>query len=68
VSSEELYPFTHMVVDDDAIPLRRFRSKREAGWFVENKPDLKVVKLDVVIKTVKELNDEFTAKHGEPLF
>ena len=57
-----------MVVDEDAIPLRRFRSKREANWFVENKSGLEVVKLNVVTKTKKEIEIDFAEKYGEPLF
>jgi hypothetical protein len=61
-------PFTHVVkIDGEAI--RKFRSKKEALWFAENKNDATIEKLPIeeVIKDRFNLN-EFTKLHGEPLF
>ena len=34
--------FSHLILDDFGEPLRGFKSKREALWFIEGKPGLKI--------------------------
>jgi len=34
--------YSHLILDDFGEPLRGFRSKREALWFIENKPGLTI--------------------------
>jgi len=47
-------PFSYAVVDDEGEVIRKHRwSVKEAKWFTENNPDVKVVKLDK-LKVVKE--------------
>jgi hypothetical protein len=47
-------PFSYAVVDDEGEVIRKHRwSVKEAKWFTENNPDVKVVKLDKP-KVVKE--------------
>jgi hypothetical protein len=47
-------PFSYAVIDDEGEVIRKHRwSVKEAKWFTENNPDVKVVKLDKP-KVVKE--------------
>jgi hypothetical protein len=39
------YPQRFIVVDYEGEPLRKFRSKHDAEWFTEDKPDCKIVEL-----------------------
>jgi hypothetical protein len=49
-----MIPFSYAVVDDEGEVIRKHRwSVKEAKWFTENNPDVKVVKLDKP-KVVKE--------------
>ena len=49
-----MIPFSHSVLDDEGEVIRKHRwSVKEAKWFTENNPDVKVVKLDKP-KVVKE--------------
>lgn len=49
-----MIPFSYAVVDDEGEVIRKHRwSVKEAKWFTENNPDVKVVKLDKP-KAVKE--------------
>ena len=49
-----MIPFSHAVLDDEGEVIRKHRwSVKEAKWFTENNPDVKVVKLDKP-KVVKE--------------
>jgi hypothetical protein len=34
--------FSHLILDDFGEPLRGFKSKREALWFIEDKPGLTI--------------------------
>jgi len=34
--------FTHIVIDEEGESVKRFQSKREAEWFIENKPYLSI--------------------------
>jgi len=49
-----MIPFSYAVVDDEGEVIRKHRwSVKEAKWFTENNPDVKVIKLDKP-KVVKE--------------
>jgi len=49
-----MIPFSYAVVDDEGEVIRQYRwSVKEAKWFTENNPNVKVVKLDKP-KVVKE--------------
>ena len=42
-------PFTYAIIDDEGEVIRKHRwSAKEAKWFIENNPDTKVKKLEVV--------------------
>ena len=62
--------FKYLAVDEDNEPIRKFYSKQMAEWFIENKPELSLVKL--TFKSDKELLieslEEFTKRFGEPPF
>lgn len=60
-----MIPFSYAVVDDEGEVIRKHRwSVKEAKWFTENNPSVKVVKLDK--EKIKEFDyDEFTKLHGE---
>lgn len=60
-------PFTHVVkIDGDAI--KKFRSLKEAKWFIINKSDATIEKLDLLKPQTKaDLFAEY-ANLGEPLF
>ena len=48
-----MIPFSHAVLDDEGEVIRKHRwSVKEAKWFTEKNPSVKVVKLDkpIVIK------------------
>lgn len=59
-----------IILDFDKEPLRFFHTKVDAEYFVKDKPDCSIKTITVEVKdNNSELsNDEFTAKHGEPLF
>jgi hypothetical protein len=48
-----MIPFSHAIVDDEGEIIRKHRwSQREAKWFTENNPSVKVIRLakEVVVK------------------
>lgn len=51
--------FTHIVKDSEGEPIKRFQSKREAEWFIENKPYLHIEATGEKRKTIKQIVDEF---------
>jgi hypothetical protein len=60
-----MIPFSYAVVDDEGEVIRKHRwSVKEAKWFTENNPDVKVVKLD---KPIEDKEDLFKLV-GECLF
>lgn len=65
------YPQRYVVIDGEGEPLRKFRSKQSAHWFMENKPECKLVELDIP-KPKKETNEDkfnnMLNKVGECLF
>jgi hypothetical protein len=51
-----MIPFSYAVVDDEGEVIRKYRwSVKEAKWFTENNPDVKVVKLDKPIEVKEDL-------------
>ena len=49
-----MIPFSYAVVDDEGEVIRQYRwSVKEAKWFTDNNPSVKVIKLDKP-KVVKE--------------
>jgi hypothetical protein len=51
-----MIPFSYAVVDDEGEVIRKHRwSVKEAKWFTENNPDVKVVKLDKPIVVKEDL-------------
>ena len=63
-----MIPFSYATVDDEGEVIRKHRwSVKEAKWFTENNPDVKVVKLPKEI--VKEFDyDKFTELYGSAPF
>jgi hypothetical protein len=58
-------PFSYAVIDDEGEVIRKHRwSVKEAKWFTENNPDVKVVKLD----KPKEVKEDLFELVGECLF
>jgi hypothetical protein len=49
-----MIPFSYAIIDDEGEVIRKHRwSVKEAKWFTENNPNVKVIKLDKP-KVVKE--------------
>jgi hypothetical protein len=49
-------PFSYAIIDDEGEVIRKHRwSVKEAKWFTENNPDVKVVKLDKPIEVKEDL-------------
>jgi hypothetical protein len=60
-----MIPFSYAVVDDEGEVIRKHRwSVKEAKWFTENIPDVKVIKLD----KPKEVKEDLFQLVGECLF
>ncbi len=56
VEERRMIPFSYAVVDDEGEVIRKHRwSVKEAKWFTENNPDVKVVKLDKPIEVKEDL-------------
>ena len=54
VEGSRMIPFSYAIIDDEGEVIRKHRwSVKEAKWFTENNPDVKVIKLDKP-KVVKE--------------
>jgi hypothetical protein len=54
VEERRMIPFSYAIIDDEGEVIRKHRwSVKEAKWFTENNPDVKVVKLDKP-KVIKE--------------
>ena len=42
-----MIPFSHAVIDDEGEVIRKYRwSVKEAKWFTENNPSVKVIRLE----------------------
>ena len=51
-----MIPFSYAVVDDEGEVIRKYRwSVKEAKWFTDNNPHVKVVKLDKPIVVKEDL-------------
>jgi len=51
-----MIPFSHAILDDEGEVIRKHRwSVKEAKWFTENNPNVKVVKLDKPIVVKEDL-------------
>lgn len=49
-------PFSHAVVDDEGEVIRKYRwSVKEAKWFTDNNPYVKVIKLEKPIEVKEDL-------------
>jgi hypothetical protein len=60
-----MVPFSYAIIDDEGEVIRKHRwSVKEAKWFTENNPDVKVVKLD----KPKEVKEDLFELVGECLF
>jgi hypothetical protein len=60
-----MIPFSYAIIDDEGEVIRKHRwSVKEAKWFTENNPDVKVVKLD----KPKEVKEDLFQLVGECLF
>jgi hypothetical protein len=65
VEERRMIPFSYAVVDDEGEVIRKHRwSVKEAKWFTENNPDVKVIKLD----KPKEVKENLFKLVGECLF
>jgi hypothetical protein len=48
--------FSYAIIDDEGEVIRKHRwSVKEAKWFTENNPDVKVIKLDKPIEVKEDL-------------
>ena len=65
-----MIPFSYAVVDDEGEVIRKHRwSVKEAKWFTENNPHVKVIKLDKEPqKTAPQIQQELFNLVGEALF
>ena len=60
-----MIPFSYAVVDDEGEVIRKHRwSVKEAKWYTDNNPDVKVIKLD----KPKEVKEDLFELVGECLF
>jgi len=51
-----MIPFSHAILDDEGEVIRKHRwSVKEAKWFTEKNPNVKVVKLDKPIVVKEDL-------------
>ena len=56
VEGSRMIPFSYAVVDDEGEVIRKHRwSVKEAKWFTEKNPDVKVIKLDKPIVVKEDL-------------
>jgi hypothetical protein len=56
VEGSRMIPFTYATVDDDGEFIRKYRwSVKEAKWFTDNNPHVKVVKLEKPIEVKENL-------------
>ena len=60
-----MIPFSYAVVDDEGEVIRKHRwSVKEAKWFTDNNPHVKVIKLE----KIKEVKEDLFKLVGECLF
>jgi hypothetical protein len=65
-----MIPFSYAVVDDEGEVIRKYRwSVKEAKWFTENNPSVKVIRLEQEPKqTSIQIQQELFNLVGEALF
>ena len=65
-----MIPFTYATVDDEGEVIRKFRwSVKEAKWFTDNNPSVKVIRLEREPKqTMAQIQQELFNSVGEALF
>lgn len=70
VEGSRMIPFSYAVVDDEGEVIRKYRwSVKEAKWFTEKNPHVKVIKLDKEPqKTQPQIQQELFNLVGEALF
>jgi len=57
-----------IILDLEQEPLRKFYHKRDAEWFIKDKPDCTIKTILTEQLSTELSHEEFTAKYGEPLF
>jgi hypothetical protein len=70
VEGSRMIPFSYATVDDEGEVIRKHRwSVKEAKWFTDNNPSVKVIKLDKEPKqTQPQIQQELFNLVGEALF
>lgn len=70
VEGSRMIPFSYATVDDDGEVIRKFRwSVKEAKWFTEKNPHVKVIKLEKEPQpTVTQIQKELFNLVGEALY
>jgi len=65
-----MIPFSYAVIDDEGEVIRKHRwSVREAKWFTENNPSVKVIRLEQPPKqTAPQIQQELFNLVGEALY
>jgi hypothetical protein len=65
-----MIPFSHAIIDDEGEVIRKHRwSVKEAKWFTENNPSVKVVKLEQEPKqTSTQIQQELFNLVGKALY
>ena len=65
----KMIPFSYAIIDDEGEVIRKHRwSVKEAKWFTDNNPSVKVVKLEVVKETKEDIFNSAFKLVGECLF
>ena len=56
VEGSRMIPFSYAIIDDEGEVIRKHRwSVKEAKWFTEKNPDVKVIKLEKPIEVKEDL-------------
>ena len=65
-----MIPFSYAIIDDEGEVIRKHRwSVKEAKWFTDNNPDVKVVKLEQPPKlSMMQVQQELFNLVGEALY
>lgn len=64
-----MIPFSYAVVDDEGEVIRKYRwSVKEAKWFTDNNPNVKVLKLEVKKETKEDVFSNAFNLVGECLY
>lgn len=65
-----MIPFSYAIIDDEGEVIRKHRwSVKEAKWFTDNNPDVKVVKLEQPPKqSMVQIQQELFNLVGEALY